>query len=294
MSATRRRGGGSRTIARGGEQQTQTAVQVQTPATASDERVYLDVPFEEKDLAKRRGAKWDPERRQWYVPAGVDPARLEHWFPGGRGRSLRDGDAADTNQGGGSSRGRGGGRGGRGRGTNTEGQRAPTRRGGSSGGGSNVHGFSSRGPRPLFPSSSGSGRPVDDAEALRNARLARFGGQQVQQEVRGDAEMQDGWGSDEEDDLSDDGMPAPAPRGNPSPPSARRPARAEAEDDSDEELSDGVLAPRLPRGQHPSPSSKAADSKGKGKGKAEEAIEVDEGSDSDLSESALAPRPRRR
>ena len=32
--------------------------------------VFLDVPYEEKDEAKRLGARWNPGEREWYVPAG--------------------------------------------------------------------------------------------------------------------------------------------------------------------------------------------------------------------------------
>lgn len=30
--------------------------------------IYLHVPFEQKDDAKSRGAKWDPEKKLWYAP----------------------------------------------------------------------------------------------------------------------------------------------------------------------------------------------------------------------------------
>lgn len=33
---------------------------------------YLNVSYREKDSAKKAGAKWDPQRRQWYMPAGKD------------------------------------------------------------------------------------------------------------------------------------------------------------------------------------------------------------------------------
>ncbi|MHB8196644.1 MAG: DUF5710 domain-containing protein, partial [Vulcanimicrobiaceae bacterium] len=35
-------------------------------------RTYLDVPYAEKDKAKRLGAKWDGERRQWFLESGGD------------------------------------------------------------------------------------------------------------------------------------------------------------------------------------------------------------------------------
>lgn len=54
------------------------------------ERIWLDVPFSEKDAAKAEGARWDPDARRWYAPrqgmAGLEPwaARppLPDEFPG--------------------------------------------------------------------------------------------------------------------------------------------------------------------------------------------------------------------
>lgn len=41
-------------------------------------RVWLDVPFAEKDRAKALGARWDPAERSWYAPrAGM--AGFGHW-----------------------------------------------------------------------------------------------------------------------------------------------------------------------------------------------------------------------
>lgn len=39
----------------------------------------LNVPFAEKDEAKQLGARWDPKRRKWCVPAGVDLAPFRRW-----------------------------------------------------------------------------------------------------------------------------------------------------------------------------------------------------------------------
>ena len=38
-----------------------------------------NVPFAEKDEAKQLGARWDPKRRKWYVPPGVDAALFARW-----------------------------------------------------------------------------------------------------------------------------------------------------------------------------------------------------------------------
>ena len=42
-------------------------------------REYLAVPYEEKDAAKRLGARWDPDAQSWYMPAGADPDRFGRW-----------------------------------------------------------------------------------------------------------------------------------------------------------------------------------------------------------------------
>ncbi|WP_310912810.1 DUF5710 domain-containing protein [Lipingzhangella rawalii] len=43
-----------------------------------EERIWLDVPFAEKDEAKAAGARWDGTARRWYAPrAGI--AALERW-----------------------------------------------------------------------------------------------------------------------------------------------------------------------------------------------------------------------
>jgi len=40
----------------------------------------LYVPFEEKDEAKALGARWNKEKKKWYVPDQVDEAPFERWF----------------------------------------------------------------------------------------------------------------------------------------------------------------------------------------------------------------------
>lgn len=44
-------------------------------------RVDLDVPYEEKDMAKRLGARWDSYYRVWHVHPGVDMRPFERWLP---------------------------------------------------------------------------------------------------------------------------------------------------------------------------------------------------------------------
>lgn len=44
------------------------------------DRVYLDVPFPEKDEARAVGARWDRDSRSWYVSRGTDPAPFMRWL----------------------------------------------------------------------------------------------------------------------------------------------------------------------------------------------------------------------
>ena len=51
--------------------------------------IPLEVPFDEKDEAKRRGALWDREARFWYVPAGGDPMNFTRWLPAGMASRIK-------------------------------------------------------------------------------------------------------------------------------------------------------------------------------------------------------------
>lgn len=56
--------------------------QVVEPAkseAAERKRVYIAVPFEEKNDAKALGARWDRKAKSWYVPAGLDAAKFSRW-----------------------------------------------------------------------------------------------------------------------------------------------------------------------------------------------------------------------
>ena len=43
--------------------------------------LILEVPFKEKDEAKRLGAWWDPDLKKWFVPKGQDIRPFAKWFP---------------------------------------------------------------------------------------------------------------------------------------------------------------------------------------------------------------------
>lgn len=54
--------------------------QAPTPEGSSQSgKVFLNVPFKEKNAAKALGAKWDRTEQAWYVPAGLDAAPFEAW-----------------------------------------------------------------------------------------------------------------------------------------------------------------------------------------------------------------------
>lgn len=44
------------------------------------QRIRLNVPYREKDLAKTAGARWDPQVRRWYAPRPGMRA-LDRWLP---------------------------------------------------------------------------------------------------------------------------------------------------------------------------------------------------------------------
>lgn len=49
---------------------------------------FLNVPYAEKDEARALGARWNPGRKRWYVPAGVALEPFAKWLKesGGGGR----------------------------------------------------------------------------------------------------------------------------------------------------------------------------------------------------------------
>jgi hypothetical protein len=51
--------------------------------TGSQGKVFLKVPFAEKDQAKALGARWDAAQKKWYVPNGVDADLFARWRPEG-------------------------------------------------------------------------------------------------------------------------------------------------------------------------------------------------------------------
>lgn len=53
------------------------------------EIVFLDVPYQDKDEAKRLGAKWSSAERKWYVPEGPWLELFARWLPEARKAGLQ-------------------------------------------------------------------------------------------------------------------------------------------------------------------------------------------------------------
>ncbi len=40
-------------------------------------KIYLKLPYEEKEEGKKLGAKWDPKKKKWYVTSNINKTNLE-------------------------------------------------------------------------------------------------------------------------------------------------------------------------------------------------------------------------
>ena len=52
-------------------------------------RIDLNVPFHEKDDAKRGGARWDAQKKVWYAPEGANLVALRRWIPAPQDINVR-------------------------------------------------------------------------------------------------------------------------------------------------------------------------------------------------------------
>lgn len=55
---------------------------------------FLNVPYAEKDEARALGARWNPGRKRWYVPAGTALEPFEKWMKEGAAPAGRVDSAA--------------------------------------------------------------------------------------------------------------------------------------------------------------------------------------------------------
>ena len=47
---------------------------------SNGERTYIDVPYKDKDIVKLIGARYDGEKKQWYIPQGIDSKLFGKWM----------------------------------------------------------------------------------------------------------------------------------------------------------------------------------------------------------------------
>lgn len=56
-------------------------IEVDPPAKeVNQERLYLNVPFSEKDQAKKLGAKWDSKKKSWFISPDKEKELFAKWF----------------------------------------------------------------------------------------------------------------------------------------------------------------------------------------------------------------------
>ena len=51
-------------------------------------KIFIDVPYKQKDEARTLGAKWDRQEQSWYVPAGIDSASFAKWTQGATMKTI--------------------------------------------------------------------------------------------------------------------------------------------------------------------------------------------------------------
>lgn len=44
-------------------------------------RIYLNVPYEDKELAKQKGCWWDDHKRQWFIENPIHLDQYMRWMP---------------------------------------------------------------------------------------------------------------------------------------------------------------------------------------------------------------------
>ena len=60
----------------------------------SEDRIYLNCPFGEKDKCKSLGGRWDGDERKWYITADMDAEPFAQWM--GENESNDDGNKSAT------------------------------------------------------------------------------------------------------------------------------------------------------------------------------------------------------
>ena len=67
----------------GARMNVQATEPAQTIGVIADQPTALNVPFREKNEAKKLGARWDKDEKTWFVPAGMDQTPFAKWAKDG-------------------------------------------------------------------------------------------------------------------------------------------------------------------------------------------------------------------
>ena len=46
----------------------------------AEDKLYINCSYKDKDEAKLLGAKWDADKRKWYIPFGLDRSKFKKWM----------------------------------------------------------------------------------------------------------------------------------------------------------------------------------------------------------------------
>jgi hypothetical protein len=57
-------------------------------APADEKKLYINVPYSEKDKAKELGAKWDPVKKSWFIPTELNQINFEKWIPKNNDKNI--------------------------------------------------------------------------------------------------------------------------------------------------------------------------------------------------------------
>ena len=64
----------------------------------SEEKIYLNCPFDEKDECKSLGGRWDGDEKKWYITDNMDSEPFAQWLvDSGASRTEPSKDALVTN-----------------------------------------------------------------------------------------------------------------------------------------------------------------------------------------------------
>lgn len=53
-------------------------------------KIYLKVPFSQKDQARKLGAKWDKNKKSWFVDAKKEISKFSLWLDENHNHSLNE------------------------------------------------------------------------------------------------------------------------------------------------------------------------------------------------------------